>query len=504
MIKTLKQLAGLLPAATIQGRLEQEIRAVAHDSRQVVPGTLFVCLAGVHVDGHDFIDAAVKQGAVAVLVEKDVPANAFEDITVIKVADTRKAMQVIVPYFFDYPGHKLRMIGVTGTNGKTTTTYLIRSILRQAGHKAGLIGTIQTMIGDQVLPVKNTTPDVIELQSILAEMVDKGMEYVIMEVSSHALALGRVAGCEFDVAVFTNMTQDHLDFHQTFENYIEAKAELFRSLNKADSKKQGKTAVVNLDDPTGKTMAANANCPVISYAVNNMAVITADNPAVAATGSSFTIQGPFGAIPLTLSITGMFNVYNVLAATGAALAEKIDPAIIRQALESFSSVPGRFELVQAGQPFTVIVDYAHTPDGLENVLKTAKQFATAKIIVVFGCGGDRDRTKRPIMGKLATVYGDIVLATSDNPRSEEPGKILEDIEVGIKDALASGHSGKSYQVIIDRRQAITQAIQLAGPQDVVLIAGKGHETYQILKDRTIDFDDRQVAREVIREMKSNA
>lgn len=504
MTKSLKQLADLLPAAAIQGRLEQEIRAVAHDSRQVVPGTLFVCLSGVHVDGHDFIPAAVRQGAVAVLVEKDVAAAGYEGITIIKVADTRQAMQAIVPYFFDYPGRKLRMIGVTGTNGKTTTTYLIRSILQQAGHKAGLIGTIQTMIGDQILPVKNTTPDVIELQSILAEMVDNRMEYAIMEVSSHALALGRIAGCEFDVAVFTNMTQDHLDFHQTFANYREAKAELFRSLNKAGNKKQGKTAIINWDDPAGKTMAANTDCPVISYGINTTAVLTADSLAVAAAGSSFSIKGPFGAMPLKLSITGMFNVYNVLAATGAALAEKIDPVIIRQALESFSSVPGRFELVQAGQPFTVIVDYAHTPDGLENVLKTAKQFATAKIIVVFGCGGDRDRTKRPIMGKLAAVYGDIVLATSDNPRSEEPGKILEDIEVGIKDAWADGHSGKSYQIIIDRRQAITQALQLAGPQDVVLIAGKGHETYQILKDRTIEFDDRQVAREVIREMKSNA
>ncbi|QDR80380.1 UDP-N-acetylmuramoyl-L-alanyl-D-glutamate--2,6-diaminopimelate ligase [Sporomusa termitida] len=504
MIKGLKQLTDLLPAAAIQGRLEREIRAVAHDSRQVVPGTLFVCLSGVHADGHDFITAAVQQGAAAVLVEKDVPAAGCEDITIIKVADTRKAMQVIVPYFFDYPGHKLRMIGVTGTNGKTTTTYLIRSILRQAGHKAGLIGTIQTMIGDQILPVKNTTPDVIELQSILAEMVANGMEYAIMEVSSHALALGRIAGCEFDVAVFTNMTQDHLDFHQTFANYIETKAELFRSLNRPDSKKQGKTAIINFDDPVGKAMAAHAGCPVISYGINSTAVLTADSLAVAAAGSSFSIKGPFGAMPLTLNITGMFNVYNVLAAAGAALAEKIDPAIIRQALEGFSSVPGRFELVQAGQPFTVIVDYAHTPDGLENVLKTAKQFATAKIIVVFGCGGDRDRTKRPLMGKLAAVYGDIVLATSDNPRSEEPGKILEDIEVGLKDALAAGHSAKSYQIIIDRRQAITQAIQLAGPQDVVLIAGKGHETYQILKDRTIDFDDRQVAREVIREMKINA
>ncbi|HWR43279.1 UDP-N-acetylmuramoyl-L-alanyl-D-glutamate--2,6-diaminopimelate ligase [Sporomusa sp.] len=504
MVKNLEQLAALLPYAAIQGRLDKEIKAVAHDSRRVVPGTLFVCLTGAHVDGHDFVGDAIQRGAVAVLVEKDVPEASNGNITVIKVDNTRTAMQAVVPYFFDYPGHKLRMIGVTGTNGKTTTTYLIRSILRQAGYKVGLIGTIQTLIDDKVLPVKNTTPDVIELQSTLSEMVNSGMEYAVMEVSSHALALGRVAGCEFDVAVFTNMTQDHLDFHQTFDNYIDAKAELFRHLNRPGSKKAGKAAIINFDDDAGKTMASNSNCPIISYAINSSAVLTADSLDVEAAGSSFSVNGSFGTMPLKLSITGMFNVYNVLAAIGVALAEKVDPAIIKQALESFTSVPGRFELVHAGQPFTVIVDYAHTPDGLENVLKTAKQFARAKIIVVFGCGGDRDRTKRPIMGKLAALYGDIVLATSDNPRSEEPEKILEDIEVGIREGLETACFGKSYEILPDRRQAITQAIKLAGPQDVVLIAGKGHETYQILKDRTIDFDDRQVAREIIREMRTNA
>lgn len=502
MAKNLVQIAALLPKAAITGRLDREITAVAHDSRKIVPGTLFVCLTGVHVDGHDFIEDAVKRGAVAILVEKDVTTH--DGITIIRVDNTRTAMQAVVPYFFDYPGYKLRMVGVTGTNGKTTTTYLIRSILRQAGYKVGLIGTIQTLIDDQALPVKNTTPDVIELQSTLAEMVGSGMEYVVMEVSSHALALNRVAGCEFDVGVFTNMTQDHLDFHQTFDNYIDAKAELFRRLNQSGSRKSGKSAVINFDDCAGAIMAGNSACPVISYGINGSAVLTADNIGVEAAGSSFTINGAFGAMALKLGITGMFNIYNVLAAVGVALAEKVEPPIIKQALEGFSSVPGRFELVHAGQPFTVIVDFAHTPDGLENVLKTAKQFAKGRIIVVFGCGGDRDRTKRPIMGKLAVQYGDIVLATSDNPRSEEPERILADIEQGIIEGLSGiDCSGKSYKITPDRRQAITQALQLAEPQDVVLIAGKGHETYQILKDRTIDFDDRQVAHEVIREMKIN-
>ena len=501
MEKKLQELTALLPQANIKGSVEIFITSVTHDSRKVEPGTMFVCLTGAHVDGHEFVLDAVKRGAVAILAEKDLPQHITDSVTIIKVVSSREAMQTIVPFFFDYPSQKLRMIGITGTNGKTTTTYLIRSILHKAGYKVGLIGTIQTLIGDKVIPVKNTTPDVIELQSILAEMVKEGMQYVVMEVSSHALALNRVAGCEFDVGVFTNMTQDHLDFHHNFENYIDAKAELFRRLNTATSKKRGKTAVVNLDDAAGAVMAKNANCPVIGYAVNSSATLTAKAIEVEASGASFTISGPFGSVDIKLNITGMFNVYNVLGAVGAALAEQLEPEKIQAALTEFSSVPGRFELVKAGQSFTVIVDYAHTPDGLENVLKTAKQIAKDKIIVVFGCGGDRDRTKRPIMGGIATQYADIIIATSDNPRSEEPLKILSDIEVGIKEELNSISSNKSYKVIPDRREAIEYAIHIAGPKDVVLIAGKGHETYQILKDKVIDFDDRQVVKEVIGEMR---
>lgn len=503
MAKNLQQLMAFMPHSVVSGRLDQIIDAVAHDSRKVVPRTIFFCLTGVHVDGHDYIAEVIRRGAAAIVVEKDVPHLPETDVTIIKVDNTRVAMQAVVPYFFDYPGHKLRMIGVTGTNGKTTTTYLLRSILRQAGYKVGLIGTIQTLIEDKALPIKNTTPDVIELQNTLAEMVNSGIKYVIMEVSSHALALNRVAGCEFDVGIFTNMTQDHMDFHQTFENYIDAKAELFRRLSHSNSTKSGKTAVINFDDAAGLIMAKHSSCPVISYAVTDNAVLTADNVEVKAAGSSFSIHGPFGDIDLKLNITGMFNVYNVLAAVGAAVAEGVKPDIIKHALENFTSVPGRFELVQAGQPFTVIVDYAHTPDGLENVLMTAKQFVKGKIIVVFGCGGDRDRTKRPIMGKLAVQYGDVVIATSDNPRSEDPEKILADVEVGIKEGLVDTNTGKRYEIISDRRQAITEAIRMAEPKDVVLIAGKGHETYQILKEKTIDFDDRQVAREIIGEMKTN-
>jgi len=419
-------------------------------------------------------------------------------LPVIMEADPRQAIRDITPYFFDYPSHKLRMIGVTGTNGKTTTTYLLRSILQEAGFKVGIIGTIQNSIGERIIPTKNTTPDVIDLQSLLAEMVASGMDYVVMEVSSHALAQERVIGCEFDVAIFTNMTQDHLDFHINFENYLAAKTKLFEMLSAASNVKSGKTAIINTDDKASEFILSHTACKKITYGITNDTQLKAQNTDIQANGSRFDITGDFGLLNLELKITGLFNVYNVLSAVGAALAEGIDSQIIKTALEKFQSVPGRFELVDAGQPFSVIVDYAHTPDGLENILKTAQQIAKQRIIVVFGCGGDRDRTKRPIMGKIAAQYSHVVIATSDNPRSEEPEQILEEIEVGIKEGLTDG---KIYNKIIDRRQAIAHALHIAQRDDIVIIAGKGHENYQILKDKTISFDDKEVVKEIIRETK---
>lgn len=496
MTKNLQELIALLPGAEIEGPPDRVITQITYDSRQAGPGALFIALTGSKADGHDYVAAACRQGAAAVLAEKTV--EGAMGATVIKVADTRAAMQAITPWFFDYPSRKLRMIGVTGTNGKTTTTHIIRAILMRAGFKVGLIGTIHSLIGDKALPVRNTTPDVVDLQMLLAQMVEEQVDYVVMEVSSHALALGRVSGTEYDVGVFTNVTRDHLDFHITFDNYIAAKAGLFQMISAPDATKSGKAAVVNVDDPVGSVMLDNCKCRSITYGVEGKADLTATDISVRSRGASFTVKGPFGSLPLELKITGVFNVYNVLAACGAALAEGVDAATIRAALEDFQSVPGRFELVDAGQPFTVIVDYAHTPDGLENILKTARQFARRRIIVVFGCGGDRDRTKRPIMGRLAMEYGDVVIATSDNPRTEDPAFILREVEAGLKEA---GRGEKPYEIIVDRREAIARAIRLAAAEDVVVIAGKGHETYQVLKDRTIAFDDREVAREIIREMR---
>lgn len=491
-MKNLQELIKLLPEARISGDCNLWVTDVVYDSRKVTPGALFICLTGSKADGHNYLSQAKELGAVAIIAEKAVD---IQGITVISVSDTRTVMQELAPYFFDYPSRKLRVIGVTGTNGKTTTTYLIKSVLEEAGYKTGVIGTIRTMIGNRSLPVKNTTPNVIVLQSLLAEMVKEAVEYAVMEVSSHALALNRIAGCEFDAAIFTNMTRDHLDFHGTLENYAKAKSLLFKSLQEAASCKSGKSAVINADDPAGAVMQAAAACKVMTYGINSQADITAENISIGARGASFMLKTKQEKIPLSLKITGRFNIYNVLGAVGALIAEGIDIPVIKKALESFSSVDGRFELVDAGQDFAVIVDFAHTPDGLENILHTARQFAKDKLILVFGCGGDRDRTKRPIMGKLAAKYADIIIATSDNPRSEDPEAILAEIEAGI---LADLTPGKKYENIAERKQAIKRAIELAKPNDIVIIAGKGHETYQILKDWTIDFDDRLVVRELLR------
>ncbi len=495
MEKKLKQLIDLLPECQVHGKEDKIIQSIAHDSRKVVANTLFICMIGATVDGHNYIEQAVKHGAVAVLVEKDVVVP--EGVTVIRVQDMKASMQSIVPYFYDYPAQKMRMIGITGTNGKTTTSYLIRAILRNAGFKVGVIGTIQIIIEDRVLPIHNTTPDVIDLQSTLAEMVSSGIDYVVMEVSSHALAQERVVGCEFDTAIFTNVTQDHLDYHKTFENYIAAKARLFTSLTQVGNIKANKNAVINIDDEASKAMLANTKCKVLTYGVHNDSDIKAVDINVLASGANFTTTGDFGCIPLQLKITGVFNVYNVMGAIGAALAEHITKETIKETLESFTSVPGRFELVDEGQDFSVIVDYAHTPDGLENILKTARQIAVNRIITVFGCGGDRDRTKRPIMGRIATELSDVIIATSDNPRSEDPESILTQVEVGVLEVLGD----KQHEKITDRKTAIYRAIGMAKAGDIVIIAGKGHEDYQILKDKTIHFDDKEVAREAIRGLK---
>ena len=443
-MKTIGQLADLLEDAVIIGNRDTVITGIEHDSRKVQQGTLFVCIPGVHVDGHKFIPQAVAAGASAIVTTRE-DVEVPQGIAVLRVKELQPALDTIVPYFHDYPARKMRVVGITGTNGKTTTSYITRAILRKAGYKVGLIGTIQIMIEDEVLPIHNTTPDVVELQ------------------------------------------------HKTLENYMLAKAKLFDHVAEKGCK-QGNTAVVNIDDAAGATMLAHAECQHLTYAIEKEADLRATDILVHANGAEFVLHHEsFGEMKLSLHITGIFNVYNVMSAVGAALSEHIDASVIKEALEAFTAVPGRFELVKAGQDFSIIVDYAHTPDGVENVLKTARKIAKKRIIAVFGCGGDRDRTKRPIMGCLAAELADVVIATSDNPRTEDPAFILSQVEEGVEEAIGTKH----HELIVDRRQAIYRAVEMAEKDDIVVILGKGHENYQILKDKTIHFDDKEEARAAV-------
>lgn len=490
MSKTLSELLGYLgDEFEISGNRDITIEDITHDSRAIVPGALFVAIKGSNVDGNKFIPQAVSQGAIAVLTTENIE---LPGVTVIKVPEIRAAIAKIVPAFYDFPAKKMKLIGVTGTNGKTSSTYILRDILRRSGFRVGIIGTIKIMIEQQELPIHNTTPDIIDLQAILYKMVQADIDYVVMEVSSHALALGRVAGCNFQTAMFTNLTQDHLDFHKDMDDYAKAKSLLFTSLG-TDPKHYG---IINIDDSYGRSVMLPAtHCSTLTYAIDKAADLQATDISIRATHTEFLLNYQGKRYPVQLAITGRFNIYNVLGVIGIALAQNIPLTTIIEALRLFSAVPGRFELVPASD-FTVIVDYAHTPDGLENVLKTARGISKGRIIVVFGCGGDRDNTKRPIMGRLAAQLADIIVATSDNPRTEDPEIILNQVEAGIVEQIGA----KEYHRIADRRDAITTAIKMARSGDVVLIAGKGHENYQILKDRTIHFDDKEIAKEIIAQL----
>jgi UDP-N-acetylmuramoyl-L-alanyl-D-glutamate--2,6-diaminopimelate ligase len=484
----LKEIIKNITTIRIQGDSDREIRGICQDSREAGPGSLFICVKGAKLDGHRFLEQAAAAGAAAALVE-DWPERDY-GLVIIQVLSVNGVLKEVAGAFYGYPDQKLQLIGVVGTNGKTTSTYLMKSVLEAAGYRVGLIGTIANLIGDKVVEAKNTTPGTLELQKLFSEMVDAGVEYTVMEVSSHSIHQGRVAGLEFRCGIFTNITQDHLDYHKTFEEYLRVKSKFFIDLPATS------WAAINADDGHAETIIRKTAAKVLTYGIDAAADIKAENVKLSPDGVAYTAVTPLGSIPLRLNFSGYFNVYNSLGVLAGALSLGIDAASIKRGLETTHGVPGRFQKVTAGQTgFTVIVDYAHTPDGLENILTTGRGLNPGRLLLVFGCGGDRDRTKRPVMGALAANLADYTIITSDNPRSEEPMAIIREIEAGFTQA----NPGAAYHLEVDRAEAIRKMIGEARPGDLILIAGKGHENYQQFADHTIHFDDREVAGAALKE-----
>jgi UDP-N-acetylmuramoyl-L-alanyl-D-glutamate--2,6-diaminopimelate ligase len=479
-------LQDLLQGVQVRSRLsnpELKISGVANDSRKVEPGSLFVAIQGIATDGNLYANDAVSRGAVAVVSEHPVPANWQPGIPWIQVTEGRKAMAIAAANFYRHPAAALKLVAVTGTNGKTTTTSLIDSILRASGAKAGLFGTIayHTPLGER--PASNTTPESLELQKFLAEIRDAGGTYATMEASSHALALDRLWGCHFAVAVFTNLTRDHIDYHQTFENYFAAKRLLFQGTGAGAPD----VSVINRDDEWGQKLVALGG-RTLTYGLQTGVDLRAKKFQLSFKGLNFTALTPDGPIQVESSLVGRINIYNILAAIGGGIGLGISREVIEAGIHNLRAVAGRFERVDRGQPFLVVVDYAHTDDALQNLIRTARELnVKGRIITVFGCGGSRDRTKRPIMGELSGRLSDLSILTSDNPRQEDPLKIISDIVVGMQ------RSGGRYIIEPDRAKAIHRGIAEARAGDIVLLAGKGHEDYQIFADHTIHFDDREVA-----------
>jgi UDP-N-acetylmuramoyl-L-alanyl-D-glutamate--2,6-diaminopimelate ligase len=485
----LKDLVAGLPVIDSLGDLDVNVTGVQQDSREVVPGEAFVALRGEKFDGRDFIGRAAQQGARAVLVEDEVQKA---DLPVVRIKGFREHLPEIARRVYGDPSRALRVIGVTGTNGKTTTTFLIESIMNQK-HRCGLIGTLEVHIGQQVLTAERTTPQPDALLRHMRRMVDSGLDYVTMEVSSQGLSLGRMATCEVDAAVFTNLSQDHLDYHRTMQAYMEAKGSLFSGLLK-NAVKGNKHAAVNLDDNAAPYFISVSSAPVVTFAMQNGAAdVHAENVRYTSKGTDFMLVTPWGREEVHIQTPGKFSVYNALAASAITLAEGVSLDEVAGGLRSMHGVPGRFEPISAGQPFALIVDYAHTPGSIENILKTARESTEGRVIVVFGAGGDRDRTKRPLMANAASRLADYTVITSDNPRSEDPAAIAAEVEAGIE-------PGAAYEVVVDRRSAVRRAVSMAAPGDMVIIAGKGHEPYQIFRDRTIHFDDREEARRAVEEL----
>ncbi|MDI6689880.1 MAG: UDP-N-acetylmuramoyl-L-alanyl-D-glutamate--2,6-diaminopimelate ligase [Actinomycetota bacterium] len=472
----------------IEGDREVDIRGLSHHSKRVKPGDLFVCIKGLKTDGHLYIEESITNGAVAIVMENW--TEIASPVTRILVPNSRKALAHLSHIFYGRPSSRLTLVGITGTNGKTTTAHLVESILTEAGYKVGLLGTIQYKIGERIFPVERTTPESCDLQKILGEMVREHVDVGVMEVTSHAIDLHRTDHCQFDVLVFTNLSQDHLDYHQNMEEYFRVKSELFRS-------NDASCHIVNIDDPYGRRIAEISHSEEnYLYGLGPLANIKASRVRLSDKGTRFKVLSSGIDCDFSMCLLGLFNVYNTLAAISTSLSLRLPLRVIRTGIGKVKGIPGRFEIIDCGQKFTVVVDYAHTPDSLDKVISTAREITKGKVITVFGCGGDRDRLKRPLMGAVSSRLSDYTIITSDNPRSEDPGEIIDQIEKGIK-----RETSEKYCKIMDRREAIYRAISLANEGDTVIIAGKGHEVGQIFADKTIPFDDRLVAHEILRELR---
>ena len=484
----LNALTGRIPGGvTILGDAEREILSLCSDSRHAEPGSLFFCIPGMHVDAHDLAPDAVRNGAVALVVKRKLAVDRPQ----VLVGDVREALSYIAQDFYGNPAEKLKLIGITGTKGKTTSSFLVKSILEQAGHRTGLIGTVCSMIGEEVFPSKLTTPDPIEVQQLFRRMADAGAEYVVMEVSAHALAMHRLDGMRFVAAAFTNFSQDHLDYFGNMDNYFRAKMRLFEG-DMCDE------IVFNCDDERVAEGIERLGREALRVGIRECSYVYANDIEVLERGLNFllTYHKRFR-VSVGLKLSGIFNAYNALLAAGVAIVLGVGPEAIKRGLEDVRAVPGRIELLETETPYRVILDYAHSPDSLENVLKAVRETTKGKLIALFGCGGDRDHGKRPLMGEIAGELADLCILTSDNPRNEDPFAILNAIEEGIR------HTGCEYTVIENRREAIRRALSIAEPGDVVVLAGKGHETYQEIRGVKHPFDEKIVVNELLREMRGN-
>lgn len=483
-----------LEGMRLEGGGDPEVKGIAYHSARVRPGYLFCAVPGFRTDGHLYLQEALQRGACALVVQegREAPPDAGARAAVVRATDTRLALALLSDRFWGHPSGKLDLVGVTGTNGKTTTSFLVEAAAREAGLKAGLIGTVVYRIAGRELPVERTTPESADLQEILASMADEGCGVVAMEVSSHALALRRVDGCRFKVGVFSNLSQDHLDFHRDMEDYFRAKERLFLPFSRGGL--QAESAAVNVDDPYGRRLASEAAGSVLAYGTSQDAELRGELLAVGLKESRIAVRYRDWAAEGTTALTGPFNLYNILGALAACILLGLDAERCLRGILAHPGVPGRFQAVEEGQDFAVLVDYAHTPDSLRRVLEAAREIAGGRVIAVFGCGGDRDRGKRPLMGEIAVRIADLSILTSDNPRSEDPMAIIADIEEGARGV----RSGGSYRVVPDRRRAIASAVEEARRGDVVVIAGKGHEKGQIFADRVVPFDDVEEAAKALR------